>query len=77
MVFRNSSTNMRNYHLQPVRGRWKLKSERSDVIFAGFDSRSEALEFCAGITRQPVSLTIHRPDGSVIERMVCTPPQAA
>jgi len=69
---------MQNYHLQPIRGRWKLSSDRSDVIFAGFDSRKEALEFCSEMMRDNASaLIIHRPDGTVIEEMNYSPQQAA
>jgi hypothetical protein len=60
---------MENYHLNSINGRWKLSWDRSDVILAGFDSRREAVEFCAEMSRgKPAILNIHRPDGTVIER---------
>jgi hypothetical protein len=69
---------MTNYHLKPIRGRWKLSSERSDVIFAGFASRTEAIEFCTELMRNKAAcLTVHRPDGTVIEERRYCAPQAA
>ena len=74
---------MQNYSLTNLNGRWKLSFERSDVIFAGFDSRQEAFEFCSQLVREnPAHLKIHRPDGSVMEErnffpMHASPQQAA
>ena len=69
---------MQNYHLTPLSGRWKLSWDRSDVILAGFDSRQEALEFCSEITRnKSACLSIHRPDGSVLEERNFFPQHAA
>jgi len=67
---------MQNYHLIPISGRWKLSFDRSDVIFAGFDSRQEALEFCSEISRiKPACLSIYRPDGTVLEERNFYPQQ--
>lgn len=75
---RNPQVPMQNYHLNPVSGRWKLSSDRSDVIFAGFDSRQEALEFCCELIRdEPACLRIHRPDGTVMEERNLSPQHAA
>ena len=70
---------MQNYHLTPISGRWKLSYDHSDVIFAGFDSRQEALEFCSEITltNKPVCLSIHRPDGTVMEKRNFFPHQVS
>ena len=69
---------MQNYHLTPISGRWKLSFDRSDVIFAGFDSRQEALEFCSELAcNKPACLSIHRPDGSVVEKRNFIPHQAS
>ena len=73
-----TSRPMQNYHLTPISGRWKLSFDRSDVIFAGFDSRQEALEFCSELTRtKSVCLSIHRPDGTVMEKRHFFPHQAS
>ena len=59
---------MQNLSLTNMNGRWKLKFERSDVIFAGFDSRQEAMEFCSEMAcNSPACLKIHRPDGTLME----------
>ena len=69
---------MQNYHLNLISGRWKLSYDRSDVIFAGFDSRQEALEFCSELTcTKPVCLSIHRPDGTVMEKRNFFPHRAS
>jgi len=69
---------MQNYHLTPLSGRWKLSWDRSDVILAGFDSRQEAMEFCSEITRnKSACLSIHRPDGTVMEEHNFAPYQPA
>lgn len=69
---------MQNYHLISVNGRWKLSYDHSDVIFAGFDSPQEALEFCNALAcKTPACLSIHRPDGTVMEKRHFFPHQAS
>ena len=69
---------MQNYHLISISGRWKLSYDRSDVIFAGFDSTQEALEFCSELAcKTPACLSIHRPDGTVMEKRNFFPPAPA
>ena len=69
---------MQNYHLTQISGRWKLSWDRSDVIFAGFDSRQEALEFCSEMSADKTAcLKIHRADGTIQEERMFLPQQAA